>query len=224
MENQKKKCSFCGAENEENALYCSSCGKSFKNKTNESNIWKTLFIVLAIIVGLFILVDISSSSENDLSDVDFYNTCIDTSNKMEDGAEMLILVNNKIIDISNNCGSKTKSDSTDEYTLNENGYFINNLDAIDKYMTSQKYQDEMNKILQNRREATELIEKIRNSTLPEKYKRLYADLEILYLDYINLIESPYHYERDVQIFSDTYNTLYDTFFSQYRTVISYYNQ
>ena len=223
-ENNIKYCSKCGATNNINSLYCSSCGESFSNDTSKK---KKSFekIIPIIIVALFALVlvfnEISVSKQN--KEIDFYNTCIDASNEMLEGAKLAETSCNEIVKIWKNSIWKTDDISTNAYTLDDNGYFFEDFnDALSKYVSSSRNKTQINKISTSMNKVASYMETLRNNKV-EKYERLYEDIEELYDIYLKFMNMPIYMNGSLNSFSEDFGDVDDAFSVQYHKVCSYYN-
>ena len=217
-----KCCPNCGIEYATDASFCSKCGGSLflqekeeENRKNKSNpIILIGILVLFIIGGIFIY--------KTYKETQYEENCKEFLSEVLDGWKIAEDTCNEISNIWYNSIWKVDDQSTNQYTLDANGYFYSDFnDALYSYTSSSKYSNQIRKLMTSMDNASSIISQLRNGT-PQKYERLHDDVEDLFDLYMGYVNLAGNFHESYETFIDKLKQYDEGMASKFERVITYF--
>jgi len=216
-----KYCPNCGIEYPADASFCSKCGGSLflqerevEKRKNRKPIILIGILVLLVIGGMFFY--------KAYREVQYEETCKEFLSEVLDGWGIAEDTCNEIASVWYNSIWKVDDRSTNQYTLDANGYFYTDFnDALYSYTSSSKYSNQSRKLSTSMDKVSTLISQLRNGT-PQKYERLHDDVEDLldlYMGYVNLATN---FHESYESFIDKLKQYDEGMASKFDRIITYF--
>ncbi len=227
IQEEKKRCTECGAELEEGATECQNCGcpveemnvsdtqeKPQKVEVTGVKVTKKVKVIIGIVVALVLIGGATifgvnqyqkkKAAEEYAQRVEEYADNLELATySMLSGASDAETCGNLIKQVWYNAIYEKRDDTTDKYTRPK-GYFVSDFnDALGNLFSDTSFRSKIISIEENQRTVNSLMKELKNP--PEEYKDAYEAISELYDAYISLTNLATDPSGSLQTFSTNFN-------------------
>ena len=216
-----KYCPNCEIEYPTDASFCSKCGGNlFFQEREEEKRKRRMPIILIGILVLFVIGGIFIYKT--YKEVRYEETCKEFMSEVLDGWGIAEDTCNEIASVWHHSIWNVDDQSTNQYTLDANGYFYTDFnDALNSYTSSTKYSNQTRNLSTSKDKVSTLISQLRNGT-PQKYERLHDDVEELFDLYMGYVNLAINFHESYNSFTDKLKQYDEGMASKFDRIVTYF--